>query len=90
VSSDGSEGGAADRVRIRPVTVADTDAILALWRVVFPEYTDPAAPQRDPRPAIERKLAFGDGRFAGNAGALAFWASLGFGADAVLSLGKRL
>jgi ribosomal protein S18 acetylase RimI-like enzyme len=136
------------------VTTTDTDAILALWRVVFPEYTDPAAPQRDPRAAIERKLAFGDGRFwvallvpderivgtvmsgydghrgwiyslgvhpdvqrsgiasalaahaeselaaagcpkvnlqvfAGNERALAFWASRGFAADGVLSLGKR-
>ena len=51
------------RIRIRPATPADTAAILALWAVVFPEYLDPAAPQRDPRAAIERKHAFGDGRF---------------------------
>lgn len=48
---------------IRPATPADTDEILALWAVVFPEYFDPAFPQRDPRASIERKLAFGDGRF---------------------------
>ena len=153
------------RIRIRPATPADTEAILALWAVVFPEYLDPAAPQRDPRAAIERKHAFGDGRFwvavvdeetagggegpagervvgtvmsgydghrgwiyslgvhpdvrrsgvaralfthaeaelraagcpkvnlqvfAGNDRALAFWASMGFAVDGVLSLGKRL
>ena len=50
-------------VAIRPATSADTDAILALWAAVFPEYLDPAFPQRDPRASIERKLAFGDGRF---------------------------
>lgn len=50
-------------VRIRPVNAADTDAILALWRDVFPEYDLATAPQRDPRASIERKLAFGDGRF---------------------------
>jgi ribosomal protein S18 acetylase RimI-like enzyme len=140
-------------VRIRPVAAADTEAVLALWRSLFPEYDDPAAPQRDPRAAIARKLSFGDGRFwlaefdgqvvgtvmsgydghrgwiyslgvhpgerrqgiagalaacaeaellaagcpkvnvqvfAGNDAALAFWASRGFAADGVLSLGKRL
>ena len=55
--------GATGMVRIRPVVAADTDAILALWARVFPEYFDPAFPQRDPRASIERKLAFGDGRF---------------------------
>lgn len=50
-------------VTIRLVTAGDTDAILALWSRVFPEYADPAFPQRDPRASIERKLAFGDGRF---------------------------
>jgi ribosomal protein S18 acetylase RimI-like enzyme len=48
---------------IRPATPVDTDEILALWASVFPEYFDPAFPQRDPRASIERKLAFGDGRF---------------------------
>jgi ribosomal protein S18 acetylase RimI-like enzyme len=50
-------------LRIRPVIAADIEAILALWARVFPEYFDPAYPQRDPRASIERKLAFGDGRF---------------------------
>jgi ribosomal protein S18 acetylase RimI-like enzyme len=50
-------------MRIRPVEVSDTGAILALWRTVFPEYDDPTRPQRDPRANIARKLAFGDGLF---------------------------
>jgi ribosomal protein S18 acetylase RimI-like enzyme len=50
-------------VTIRLVTATDTDAILELWGRVFPEYFDAAFPQRDPRASIERKLAFGDGRF---------------------------
>lgn len=50
-------------MRIRGVAEADTDAIIALWREVFPEYDDPARPQRDPRSSIARKLAFGDGLF---------------------------
>jgi ribosomal protein S18 acetylase RimI-like enzyme len=48
---------------IRPVTADDTEAIVALWRDVFPEYNDPSRPQRDPRANIGRKLAFGDGLF---------------------------
>lgn len=52
-----------DRLEIRPVEAADTDAVVALWRDVFPEYDDPARPQRDPRANIARKLAFGDGLF---------------------------
>jgi ribosomal protein S18 acetylase RimI-like enzyme len=52
-----------DRMKIRAVQAADTEAIVALWRVVFPEYDDPARPQRDPRANIARKLAFGDGLF---------------------------
>jgi len=50
-------------MKIRDVSAADTEAIVALWRVVFPEYDDPARPQRDPRANIARKLAFGDGLF---------------------------
>lgn len=50
-------------MRIRAVTAADTDALIALWQQVFPEYADPSRPQRDPRASIERKLAFGDGLF---------------------------
>ncbi len=48
---------------IRPVTPRDAEAVLALWRAVFPEYSDPARPQRDPAASIARKLAFGDGLF---------------------------
>jgi ribosomal protein S18 acetylase RimI-like enzyme len=48
---------------IRPVTLADTESVLALWGQVFPEYDDPARPQRAPRASIARKLAFGDGLF---------------------------
>jgi ribosomal protein S18 acetylase RimI-like enzyme len=50
-------------VFIHPVTDRDADAIVALWREVFPEYDDPTRPQRDPRASIARKLAFGDGLF---------------------------
>jgi hypothetical protein len=50
-------------VKIRAVAAADLDAIVALWRVVFPEYADPDRPQRNPVANIERKLAFGDGLF---------------------------
>lgn len=50
-------------VTIRSVTADDTEAIVALWLDVFPEYNDPTRPQRDPRANIERKLAFGDGLF---------------------------
>jgi len=48
---------------IRRVSIDDTEAIVTLWREVFPEYNDPARPQRDPRANITRKLAFGDGLF---------------------------
>jgi hypothetical protein len=140
-------------MNIRAVTPDDIDAIVDLWTRVFPEYSDPLKPQRDPRSSIERKLAFGDGLFwlglqddrptgtvmAGydghrgwiyslgvdpasrrsglgealvahaearlsalgcpkinlqvldtNSGALAFWQSVGYAPDAVISLGKRL
>jgi ribosomal protein S18 acetylase RimI-like enzyme len=50
-------------VSIRRVVEGDTEAIIALWRVVFPEYDDPTRPQRDARASIARKLAFGDGLF---------------------------
>jgi ribosomal protein S18 acetylase RimI-like enzyme len=52
-----------DAVRIRPVTSADAEAVLALWRVVFPEYGDPSHPQRSPATSINRKLAMRDGLF---------------------------
>lgn len=138
---------------VRAVTARDAEAVVELWEVVFPEYADPARPQRDPRANVERKLAFGDGLFwlaerggrvvgtamagydghrgwlyalgvhpearragvgaallaeaeralarlgcpkvnlqvlSGNAGALAFWRSVGYRPDDVVSFGKRL
>jgi ribosomal protein S18 acetylase RimI-like enzyme len=48
---------------VRAVTPADAEAVVDLWRVVFPEYADPARPHRDPRANVARKLAFGDGLF---------------------------
>ncbi len=143
----------APALRIRPVAAADADAVVALWSVVFPEYSDPAHPQRSAAASVARKLAFGDGLFwlaergarvvgtamagydghrgwlysvgvhpdargdgiarrlvevaeralaargcpkvnlqvfAGNAGAQAFWRSVGYGRDDVVSFGKRL
>jgi ribosomal protein S18 acetylase RimI-like enzyme len=53
----------AEPIQVRPVTRADTEAVLALWRGVFPEYDDTAHPQRRPAASIARKLAFGDGLF---------------------------
>jgi ribosomal protein S18 acetylase RimI-like enzyme len=50
-------------VRIRKVTSADAEAVLALWRVVFPEYADASKPQRNASASVARKLAFGDGLF---------------------------
>lgn len=50
-------------VRIRHATSDDAPAVVALWSIVFPEYADPAHPQRDPTATIARKLAVGDGRF---------------------------
>jgi hypothetical protein len=48
---------------IRPVSTSDTDAVVVLWLLVFPEYGDSTRPQRDPRANVARKLAFGDGLF---------------------------
>ncbi|HVO20355.1 MAG TPA: GNAT family acetyltransferase [Anaeromyxobacter sp.] len=48
---------------IRRVGAADAEAVVALWRTVFPEYGDPSRPQRDPSRSVARKLAFGDGLF---------------------------
>ena len=50
-------------MNIRSVAAADVETVIALWREVFPEYNDPARPQRNPRANITRKLAFGDGLF---------------------------
>src|SRR6266498_2457907 len=60
VSSAMPATSTADVVRIRPVTLADAEAVLALWRVVFPEYGDPFHPQRSAAASIARKLAVGD------------------------------
>ncbi|HYD42401.1 MAG TPA: GNAT family acetyltransferase [Anaeromyxobacter sp.] len=54
---------ASPPISIRPVTRADVDAVLALWRAVFPEYAEPARAHRDPAASIARKLDFGDGLF---------------------------
>jgi ribosomal protein S18 acetylase RimI-like enzyme len=50
-------------MRIRCVVESDTEAVVALWREVFPEYDEPTRPQRDPRANIARKLSFADGLF---------------------------
>jgi ribosomal protein S18 acetylase RimI-like enzyme len=50
-------------ITVRPVTPLDADAVVSLWRIVFPEYSDPSRPQRDPRASVARKLAFGDELF---------------------------
>ena len=50
-------------VSIRLVTVTDSAALVALWALVFPEYSDPTKPQRDPAANIARKLAQQDGLF---------------------------
>lgn len=50
-------------MKVRAVTRADVEALVALWAEVFPEYGDRTRPQRDARANIERKLAFGDGLF---------------------------
>ena len=33
---------------IRTFDASDRDAVIALWRDVFPEYADASRPQRDP------------------------------------------
>lgn len=50
---------------LRPIAAADTEAVLVLWREVFPQYEDPSRPQRAPRINVERKLAQADGLFWG-------------------------
>ncbi len=50
-------------MNIRLATAADTDAIVALWLVVFPEYSNPAFPQRNMLGSIRRKLEVDDGLF---------------------------
>ncbi len=46
-----------EAVSIRQFRVEDADAVVELWRAVFPEYSDSKYPQRDPRANIARKLA---------------------------------
>lgn len=41
---------------IRPFDAADTDAVIALWLDVFPEYRDASKPQRNPHLSIANKL----------------------------------
>jgi ribosomal protein S18 acetylase RimI-like enzyme len=48
---------------IRQVTSSDTEVVVDLWRLVFPEYGDPLRPHRDVRASVARKLDFGDGLF---------------------------
>ncbi len=50
-------------MKIRAVGASDTEAVVALWRLVFPEYEDPLRPQRDPRANIARKLEQADDLF---------------------------
>ncbi|MBN3855958.1 GNAT family acetyltransferase [Paraburkholderia sp. Ac-20340] len=41
---------------IRAFDPADTDAVLALWLLAFPEYNDASRPHRNPRLSIANKL----------------------------------
>ena len=50
-------------IRIRTVAAADAEAVLVLWRVIFPEYGDASHPQRDPAASFARKLGVRDGLF---------------------------
>ena len=42
---------------VRIFELRDRDAVIALWRDVFPEYADASRPQRDPALSIANKLA---------------------------------
>ena len=44
-------------MKIRVFDERDTAEVIALWQRSFPEYADPAKPQRDPRVSIANKLA---------------------------------
>lgn len=50
-------------MKIRAVVPDDAAAVIALWQAVFPEYANPAFPQRNMESSIRRKLATGDGLF---------------------------
>ncbi|SAK50954.1 acetyltransferase [Caballeronia hypogeia] len=41
---------------IRTFDAGDRDAVIALWRDVFPEYADVSRPQRDPALSIANKM----------------------------------
>ncbi|SAK39344.1 acetyltransferase [Caballeronia temeraria] len=41
---------------IRTFDAGDRDAVIALWREVFPEYADASRPQRDPALSIDNKM----------------------------------
>ncbi|WP_250483167.1 GNAT family acetyltransferase [Caballeronia sp. GaOx3] len=41
---------------IRTFDAGDRDAVIALWRDVFPEYADASRPQRDPALSIVNKM----------------------------------
>ena len=41
---------------IRAFDAGDRDAVIALWRDVFPEYADASRPQRDPALSIDNKM----------------------------------
>jgi ribosomal protein S18 acetylase RimI-like enzyme len=43
-------------VIIRTFEAGDRDAVIALWRDVFPEYADASRPQRDPALSIANKM----------------------------------
>jgi ribosomal protein S18 acetylase RimI-like enzyme len=43
-------------VIIRVFDSGDRDAVIALWRDVFPEYADTSRPQRDPALSIANKM----------------------------------
>jgi ribosomal protein S18 acetylase RimI-like enzyme len=43
-------------VIIRTFDAGDREAVIALWRDVFPEYADTSRPQRDPALSIARKM----------------------------------
>jgi len=43
-------------VIIRTFDAGDRDAVIALWRDVFPEYADASRPQRDPALSIANKM----------------------------------
>jgi len=43
-------------VIIRTFDAGDRDAVIALWRDVFPEYADASRPQRDPALSIVNKM----------------------------------